>query len=257
LDGGRTGIHIAPANGPASAELKALLIDELSRPDALARRAGYLKSVPPEGVPAYVEKSLAQPDADFNALVSYIAFKERLGQAQADRLLIRVCLEAAAAYPLQVAELLLLRLSETYFNPQLVATPAHAHFAPGTFQPPLAEEIAAGGDYTNPTSTDFMFDRNLRWLMRLATVLAIITLPVALRSATWRLTIALLLFGLYLNFAVAVGNHPFFRYAIYAIPANLLCAYIGIVALASMLRSRYSQGLQWRFKPDPTAQQND
>jgi hypothetical protein len=40
LNGSRTGIHISPENGPATSELKALLIDELARPDALARRAG-------------------------------------------------------------------------------------------------------------------------------------------------------------------------------------------------------------------------
>lgn len=243
LHGAPTGIHISPENGPATAELRALLVDELARPDGLARRSGYLKSVPPEDVPAYVDRSLAEPDADFNALLSYIVFKERLGQAQADRLLIRVCLEAVSAYPLQIAKLLLLRLFDTYFDPLSLATPLHGQFAPGTFRSPLAEEIAAAGDYTNPTSTDFVIDRKLRWLMRLSVVLAIVTLPVALRYTTWRLTVALLLLGLYLNFAVAAGNDPHFRYAIYAIPANVLCAYIGLVALAAMLRDRYSRGL--------------
>jgi hypothetical protein len=58
--------------------------------------------------------------------------------------------------------------------------------APGTSHSPLAEEVAAAGDYSNPTSTDFFIDRNLRWLMRLAAVPAVITLPVALRYTTWR-----------------------------------------------------------------------
>jgi hypothetical protein len=243
LHGPRTGVRISPQNGPATAELRALLVDELARPDALARRVGYLKSVPPEDVPAYVDKSLAEPDADFNAMLSYIAFKERLGPAQADRLLVRVCLEAVAAHPLQAAELVLLRLYDTYFDPLMLATPLHGQFGPGTFQPPLAEEVAAAGDYTNPTAADFMMDHNLRWLMRIAVVLTIVTLPVALRYTTWRLTVVLLILGLYLNFAVAVGNDPHFRYAIYAIPANLLCAYIGVVALAALLRDRYARGL--------------
>jgi hypothetical protein len=234
-----------------------LLLDELARPDSLARRAGYLRSVPPEDVPPYVEKNLAEPDSDFNALLSYTVFKERLGPAQADRLLFRVCLEAALSYPLQVAELVLRRLVDTYFDPSMTLVPLHPRFDIGTFQSALADEIAAAGDYTHQTSFDRDLDHAIRWLMRVAIVLAIITLPIAIRYSTWRVTIALLVFGLYLNFAVAVGNDAYFRYAIYAIPANLLCAYIGIVALAAILRNRYSQGPQWRFKADATAQQND
>lgn len=242
LDGPRTGIHISPENGPATTELKTLLIDELSRPDGLARRIGYLKSVPPEDVPAYVEKNLAEPNADFNALLSYIVFKERLGQAETDRLLIRVCLEAMRAYPLQVAELLLLRLYQTYFNPLHLVVPTHPAFGPGVFHPPLANEIAAAGDYTDATIFDRVLDGTVRWVMRLAIVIAIVTLPIALRLPTWRITIVLLVFGLYLNFAVAVGNNPFFRYAIYAIPANLLCGYVGFMAFASTVRTRYPRG---------------
>jgi hypothetical protein len=255
--GQRTGIRIAPENGPASTELKALLLDELARPDALARRAGYLKSVPPEDVPAYVEKNLAGPDPYFNALLSYTVFKERLGPAQADRLLLRVCLEAALSYPLQVGELVLRRLVDTYFGPSMTVVPLHPQFDVGTFQSALADEIAAAGDYAYQTSFDRILDHAVRWLMRVAIVLAIITLPIAIRYSTWRVTIALLVFGLYLNFAVAVGNHALFRYAIYAIPANLLCAYIGGVALAAMLRNRYFHGLQWRFKAGATARQSD
>jgi hypothetical protein len=257
LTGQRTGIRIAPENGPASTELKALLLDELARPDSLARRVGYLRSVPPEDVPAYVEKNLAQPDPDFNALLSYTAFKERLGPAQTDRLLLRVCMEAALSYPLQVAELVLRRLADTYFDPLLTVVPLHPHFDVGTFQSALADEIAAAGDYAYQTNLDRILDLAVRWFMRVVTVLAIIALPISIRYSTWRVPIALLVFGLYLNFAVAVGNDAYFRYAIYAIPANLLCAYIGIIALASMLRNRYSPGLYWRFKADITAQQND
>ena len=100
--------------------------------------------------------------------------------------------------------------------------------------------VAAAGDYSGVTSADHAIDRNLRWLMSGAIVLAIVTLPIALRYPTWRVSIALLIFGLYLNFTVAAGNHPLFRYAIYAIPATLLCAYIGAVASASALRDRYA-----------------
>jgi hypothetical protein len=75
--------------------------------------------------------------------------------------------------------------------------------------------------------------------MRAAIFMAIITLPVALRYPTWRVTIALLIFGLYLNFAVIVGNTAWFRYAIYAIPVDLMCGYVGTVALVSALRDRF------------------
>jgi hypothetical protein len=232
-------IRIVPENGPATAELWALLVDEFAKPDTLARRVGYLASVPPEDVPAYVAKSFAEPDANFFTLLAYTALKERLGMKGADRLLVRVCLEAARAYPIQTARLLIERLLKTYFEPSLLATPVHPPFQAGTFHPPLADEITAAGDYTDPPSIDRAIDRNLRWLMQGAIVLAIITLPVALRSATWRLAVALLGFGLYLNFAVAVANDPLFRYAIYAIPATMLCGYLGAAALVSALRERY------------------
>jgi hypothetical protein len=49
LDGIRANIHISPENGPRSTELEALLLDELAKPDTLARRSGYLTSVPSEG----------------------------------------------------------------------------------------------------------------------------------------------------------------------------------------------------------------
>ena len=97
----------------------------------------------------------------------------------------------------------------------------------------------AAGDYTNPTSIDRAIDKNLRWIMQGAIVIVILTFPVALWYCTWRVTIALLVFGLYLNFAVVVGNSPLFRYAIYAIPVNLMCAYVGAAALISVLRDRY------------------
>jgi hypothetical protein len=128
------------------------------------------------------------------------------------------------------------KTSIVYLNPDDFAVPLHGQFPPGTFQSRLVAEIAAAGDYTNPTGTDYAIDRNIRWLMRGAILLAIITLPVALRYPTWRVTIALLVFGFYLNFAVVFGNQPLFRYTIYAIPPNLLCAYIGTVALVSALR---------------------
>jgi hypothetical protein len=75
--------------------------------------------------------------------------------------------------------------------------------------------------------------------MRIAVLVALIALPFALRYHTWRVTIALLVFGLYLNVAVVVGNSPLFRYAIYAIPVNLLCGYAGAVAVLSAVVERY------------------
>jgi hypothetical protein len=239
LDGPRTGIRVAPDNGPAAAEFKALLLDELAKPDTLARRSGYLKSVPPQDVPAHVDRILKAPDADSYMMLAYSALKERLGAKEADRLLVRVCLEAALAYPVETARLIIGRLFATYFEPWMLVTPWHGQFPPGTFHSPLADEIAASGDYSEDTTINRTIDRNMRRLMQAAIVLAAITLPLALRYRTWRVTIALLMFGLYLNFAVAVGNLPLFRYAIYAIPATLLYAYIGVVAAASVLRDRY------------------
>jgi hypothetical protein len=240
LDGSsRANIHISPENGPRTAELKALLLDEFAKPDTLARRKGYLNSVTPKDVPAYVERIFSEPDSDFFTLLAFAALDERLGPKGADRLLLQVCLEAALAYPAQTTRLLIEKGVEIYFNPWMLSVPVHPLFAPGSFQSPLSDEIAAAGDYTNPTSADYFIDGNVRWLMRGAVLVALITLPIALRYPTWRVTIALLVFGLYLNFAVVVGNSPLFRYAIYAIPVNLLCGYAGAVAVVSALRGRY------------------
>jgi hypothetical protein len=239
LDGARANIRIRPENGPRSAELKALLLDELAKPDTLARRSGYLKSVPPSEVPTFVDKSFAEPNAEFYTMLGFTALSERLGLAAADHLLVQVCLEAVLAYPLETTWLLLDKAYQIYFDPLMLATPAHGQFPPGSFHSPLAEEVAAAGDYTNPTNADFITDNNLRWLMRLAILVAILTLPIALRYHTWRVTLALLIFGLYLNFAVIVGNTALFRYAIYAIPIDMMCGYIGVVATVSTLRDRY------------------
>ena len=121
----------------------------------------------------------------------------------------------------------------------MLSVPSHPPFVPGYFQEVLADEVAAAGDYTTPTRVDYAIDQNVRWLMRIATLVAVITLPFALRYHTWRVTIALLVFGLYLNVAVVVGNSPLFRYGIYAIPVNLLCGYAGAVAVFAALRKRY------------------
>jgi hypothetical protein len=239
LDGSRANIRIRPENGPRSAELKALLLDELAKPDTLARRSGYLKSVPPSEVPSFVETSFAEPNATFYTMLGFTALNERLGFAAADHLLVQVCLEAVLAYPLETAWLLLDKAYQIYFDPLMLATPAHGPFPPGSFHSPLAEEVATAGDYTNPTSVDFIIDNNLRWLMRAAILIMIVTLPIALRYSTWRVTLALLIFGLYLNFAVIAGNTALFRYAIYAIPIDMMCAYIGVVATVSNLRTRY------------------
>jgi hypothetical protein len=232
----RGNVRIAPENGPKTAELKAILTDEFAKPNTLARRAGYLRSVTPEEVPAYVDRGLWPFDPDFFQLVVFTALNERLGLKEADRLFLQVSLEAVMAHPVETAWLMIDKTSIVYLNPDDFAVPLHGQFPPGTFQSRLVAEIAAAGDYTNPTGTDYAIDRNIRWLMRGAIFLAIITLPVALRYPTWRVTIALLVFGFYLNFAVVFGNQPLFRYTIYAIPPNLLCAYIGTVALVSALR---------------------
>ena len=241
LDGIRANIHISAENGPRSTELEALLLDELAKPDTLARRSGYLSSVPPKDVPAFVEKSFREPNSDFWMMLGFTALKERLGPKDADKLLVDVCLEAARAYPMETAWLFLDKGVQTYFDPLMLAVPTHGPFPEGSFQPPLSKQIAAAGDFTNPTSFDRAVDDNLRWLMRSAIVLAIVTLPVALFYRTWQVTIALLIFGLYLNFAVVVGNTALFRYVIYAIPVNLLCAYVGVVALVSTLWVRYQR----------------
>jgi hypothetical protein len=239
LDGhARGNIRISPENGPATAELKALLLEEFAKPDTFARRKGYLKTVAPKDVPAFVETIFNAPDSDLFTLVAFAALDERLGLRKADRLFLQVCLEAALTYPVETARLFLEKGLEVYFNPWMLPVPVHPQFPPGFFGSPLADDVAAAGDYTNPTTADRVIDRNIRWLMRGAILLAIVTLPMALRCWTWRVTITLLVFGLYLNFAVVLGNSPLFRYAIYAIPVNLICAYVGAIALISFLHDR-------------------
>ena len=239
LDGSsRANIRIAPENGPKTTELKALLLDEYAKADTLARRKGYLVSVAPQDVPAYVERMFSEPNSDFFNLLAFASLDDRLGP-RSDRLLLQICLEAALAYPVPTARLFIEKGLEVYFNPWMLSVPLHPPFDPGYFQSALADEVAAAGDYTTPTRADYAIDQNIRWLMRIAVLIAVITLPFALRYHTWRVTIALLVFGLYLNVAVVAGNSPLFRYAIYAIPVNLLCGYAGAVAALSALRERY------------------
>jgi hypothetical protein len=238
-EGYSANIRMSPENGPRMNELRAILVDELAKPDTLARRVGYLSSVTPEEVPGYVDRSFSAFDSNFFSMLAYTALNERLGLKEADRLLLRVSLEAALAHPVRTAWWFIDKGLTVYLNPMDFAVPLYGQFPSGTFQSQLADEIAAAGDYSNPTSTDRVIDRNLRWLMRGVIVVAIITLPMAIRYPTWRVTIALLLFGLYLNFAIIFANTAFFRYTIYAVPANLLCAYIGTVALVSALRDRW------------------
>jgi hypothetical protein len=226
------GSRVSPENGPATAELKRLLREELAKPDIRARLS---VAVTPEQVPAYVERMFDWPDSHF-FWVAHFALDERLGLKGADRLLLRVSLEAALAYPVQTAWLFLERGLQIYLNPMELSVPLHPPFPAGTFHPPLSEEVAAAGNYTDATEFDWAIDRNLRWMMRVAILLAILTLPIALRYPTWRVTIALLVFGLYLNTAVVVTTLSLFRYAIYAIPVNLMCAFIGIVSLISALQ---------------------
>jgi hypothetical protein len=243
------GVHVSPENGPATTELKRLLLEEIVKRDNLARRKGNLTAdVTPEDVPAYVERMFDKSPHDPNFYwVAFFALDERLGLRAADRLLLRASVEAALAYPVQTARLFLERLFQMYFNPNPIqpAVPLYPKFPPGTFSPPLSEEIAAAGNYTNATGFDWAIDRNIRWMMRAAILVAILTLPIALRSPTWRITIALLVFGLYLNLAVVVTTVPLFRYTLYAIPVNLMCAFLGIVCLISI---RWPVGLRRSLK---------
>jgi hypothetical protein len=240
LDGSsRTNVRIAPENGPKTTELKALLLDEYAKPDTLARRKGYLGSVAPQDVPEYVERMFNEPNSDHFNLLAFASLDDRLGPKEADRLLLQICLEAALAYPVPTARLFIEKGLEIYFNPWMLSVPSHPPFVPGYFTAPLADEVAAAGDYTTPTRADYAIDQNIRWLMRIAVLVALITLPFALRYHTWRVTIALLVFGLYLNVGVVVGNSPLFLSAISAIPINLLCAYAGAVATFSAVVERY------------------
>ncbi len=138
-----------------------------------------------------------------------------------------------------IERLSLEKVLRMYFDPRLLAVPLHPKFDPGVFSPPLSDEIAAAGDYAGATNTDRAIDDNLRWLMRAAIIVALVTLPIAFRYSTWRVMVALLVFGLYLNVPALLGNSPLFRHAIYAIPVNLLSAYVGIVALVWTLGERY------------------
>jgi hypothetical protein len=61
--------------------------------------------------------------------------------------------------------------------------------------------------------------RPLRMRLQATLVVAIVTLPIALRSPTWRLTIAMLMFGLYLN--VAVVNPPISIRAAQSLPEEI------------------------------------
>jgi len=246
LDAPRRGVdlRVSPENGPATAELKRLLSEELLKPENSARQKGHMPGVTPEQVPAYVEQMFQWPPADVNFFhVAMYGLDQRLGLAGADQLLLRASLEAALAYPIQTSWMFLQKGFEIYFNPPQLAVPLTESFPPlptAAFHPPLSEEIAAAGDSTdaNATAFDRAIDRNVRWMMRIAIVVAILTLPIALRCRTWRVTIALLLFGLYLNGVVIVGGISLFRFAIYAIPVNLMCAFIGAVALISALWPR-------------------
>jgi hypothetical protein len=126
-----------------------------------------------------------------------------------------------------------------YFDPWMLPVPLHPQFDSAVFGSPLSDEIAASGDYSNATTLDHAIDDNVRLLMRAAILVAIITLPLTFRYSTWRIMVALLVFGLYLNFPIVLGNSPLFRNAIYAIPVNLLGAYVGLVTLVWTLGERY------------------
>jgi hypothetical protein len=229
----KVNIRVSPENGPATAELKKLLLEEAVKPDNSARKKGHFSHVTPDQVPAYIAGIFDAPDSNLYWTAFY-GLDERLGLAGADQLLLKVSLEAARAYPLQTIWLFLQKTFDVYLNPLELAVPLHPQLPQGTFGPPLSEEIAAAGDYTNATAFDWAIDRNARWMMRAALLVAILTLPIALRAPTWRVTIALLIFGLYLNTPIILGTMPLFRYALYAVSVTLMCAYIGIVSLISV-----------------------
>jgi hypothetical protein len=228
----KVNIRVSPENGPATAELKRLLLEEAVKPDNSARKKGHFSHIAPDQLPAYIAGIFDGPDSNLYWAAFY-GLDERLGLAGADQLLLRVSLEAARAYPLQTIWLFLQKAFDVYFNPLELAVPLHPEFPSGAFRPPLSEEIAAAGDFTNATEFDWAVDRNARWMMRAAILAAILTLPIALRYPTWRVTIALLVFGLYLNTPIVVGTMPLFRYALYAIPVHLMCAFLGIVCVIS------------------------
>jgi hypothetical protein len=227
-------IRVSPENGPATAELKRLLLEEAVKPDSFARRKGHFSHIAVEQIPAYVAGIFDGPDSNLYWAAFY-GLDERLGLDGADRLLFRVSLEAALAYPVQTVWLFLQKTYEVYFNPVEMSVPFHSEFPQGMLHPPLSEEIAAAGNFTNATPFDLVVDRNARWLMRAAVLAAILTLPIALRYPTWRVTIALLALALYLNTPVVLGTPPLFRYALYAIPVNLMCAFLGIACVISAL----------------------
>jgi hypothetical protein len=232
------GVSVSPENGPATVTLKKLLLEELVKPDNLARRKNHLTTaVTPEQVPAYVDRMFDGSRHDDANLfwVAYFGLDERLGLKEADKLLLRVSLEAALAYPIQTARLFLQRAFHIYFDPWELVVPLYPEFPPERFQPPLSEEIAAAGNYSNVTEFDRAIDCSIRSMMRAAILLALLTLPIALCYPTWRVTIALLIFGFYLNAAVVVTTLSLFRYAVYAIPVTLLCAFIGTVYASSAL----------------------
>jgi hypothetical protein len=234
----KVNIRISPENGPATAELKKMLLEEVVKPTNSARTKGYLGQIAPEQVPDYVAQMFDGTWPDSNLYwTAFFGLDERLGLAGSDRLLLRVSLEAALAYPLQTTWLLLRKTFEIYCNPLELPVPLHPEFPPGTFQPPLSKEIAAAGNYSNPTEFDLAADRATRWLMCAAILVVILTLPIAICYPTWRVTIALLIFGLYLNMVVVLGSLPIFRYAIYAIPLTLMCALIGFVSVTSVISS--------------------
>ena len=97
-----------------------------------------------------------------------------------------------------------------YLDPLMLSVPLHPQFDAEVFRPPLSDEILAAGDYANATDVDRAIDENLRWLMRAAILVAIVTLPIAFRYSTWRVMVALLPFGAYLNFPPVLGNSPLF-----------------------------------------------
>jgi len=96
-----------------------------------------------------LKKALPNRIPTFGHCLALPLSKSGLDQGQADRLLVQVCLEAALTYPIETARLFLEKGLEVYLNPWMLVVPVHPQFPPEFFHPPVSNEIAAAGDYTN------------------------------------------------------------------------------------------------------------
>ena len=173
LDGPRANIRVAPENGPATADFKALLLDSsrsrIHWPEEWAifspcRRKTYL---------AMLKEALRNRMRTLmhSALT---ALEERLGAKEADRLLVRVCSKAALAYPIQTARLLTQEWLRSISTRGCLSARAPTISA-WTFRSPLADD-RRGPRLRSMQRHGLRHDRNLRWLIRAAILMAVIAL---------------------------------------------------------------------------------